>query len=156
MKYIFGISILLFSFGCNSGNSDSAADDKDLNQKTDSMQKYATDVHSYSQPNKVAVTHLDLDINVDMDKHVITGDATYDLERNQGDTVIFDIRDLGIQSVVEVPGDKALDFNIRKGWEYGDALVVTLKKNTNKLCNKTYSESKPNSEGVKIGLCVKV
>lgn len=97
------------------------------------MQKYATDVHSYSQPNKVAVSHLDLDINVDMDKHVVTGDATYDLERNQGDTVIFDIRDLGIQSVVEVPGDKSLDFKIRKGWEYGDALVVTLNKNTNKI-----------------------
>ncbi len=133
MKYILGISILLFSFGCSNGPSNSSAVDKAVNQKPDSMQKYATDVHSYSQPNKVAVTHLDLDINVDMDKHTIMGDATYDLERNQGDTVIFDIRELEIQSVQEVPGDKPLDFKIRKGWEYGDALVVPLNTNTNKV-----------------------
>lgn len=59
------------------------------------------DPHSYSRPDQVAVSHLQLDVAVDFDQKVLTGHATLDLVRHQEDakTLILDTRDLLIQGV---------------------------------------------------------
>ena len=39
------------------------------------------DPHSYSQPSKVSVKHLDLDLKVDFSQKVLEGLATWSLDR---------------------------------------------------------------------------
>lgn len=133
MKYLLSLSVLLFTFGCSnsSTNGDKTADKS--YSKTETMEKYADDVHSYAEPNKVAVTHLDLDIEVDMKNHIVKGSASYDLERTSGDTLILDIRDLEIKKVVEMPGEAPLNYKIREGWEFGDALLIALNDSTKRV-----------------------
>lgn len=110
------------------------------------MEKYAEDAHSYAEPNKVAITHLSLDIAVDMENHIVAGDATYDLERSEGNVLTLDVQDLKIKEVTGLPGGESLDFKIREGWEYGDALDITLNEETEKV--KIAYESSPEAEAL--------
>lgn len=138
MKYLLSLSVLLFAYSCNTSEEQTTA--AKTNANTQPMEKYAHDVHTYAEPNKVAITHLDLDIDVDMENHIVSGDATYELERNTGDTLILDIRGLQIDKVVAEPSGDELEFSIRQGWEYGDALVIKLNEGTSKV-TVTYASS---------------
>ncbi|MGD2115533.1 MAG: M1 family aminopeptidase/hydrolase, partial [Acidobacteriota bacterium] len=65
---------------------------------------YPDDPHSYSRPDRVAVTHLTLDLRVDFDARRLTGRASLDLDNrladSQGpDELILDTRDLEIDRV---------------------------------------------------------
>jgi leukotriene-A4 hydrolase len=58
------------------------------------------DVHSYSNPQTVKVTHVDLDWNVLFEKKMIQGSATLTIERKDKLTpLILDTRDLNIEKV---------------------------------------------------------
>src|ERR1044072_7935857 len=52
------------------------------------------DIHSYSRPDLVRVRHLNLDLDVDFDRRVLTGSVTLELDRTAGAEVILDTRDL--------------------------------------------------------------
>lgn len=109
--------------------------DKAANNNTDTVMSekaYADDPHSFAEPNEVAVTHLSLDIEVDFDKHVVQGIATYDLERNTDDDLILDIDGLTIKKVTDNTGEE-LVFKTEDGNDYGDKLIVTPIPNTDKV-----------------------
>src|SRR5690242_11463746 len=56
------------------------------------------DPHSYSQPGKAAVTHLDWKANVDFDTKTIHAVANWDLDVNvETDIIFFDTKDLNIE-----------------------------------------------------------
>ena len=57
------------------------------------------DIHSYSRPDLVRVRHLNLDLDVDFDRRVLTGSVTLELDRTAGAELILDTRDLTIHSV---------------------------------------------------------
>lgn len=59
------------------------------------------DYHSFANPDAIEVTHLDLDLEVDFDRRVLSGTATLKFKRNRSDadTLILDTRDLTIHSV---------------------------------------------------------
>ena len=60
------------------------------------------DIHSYSNPAQIKVTHLDLDLEVLFDRKVLKGTSTLKLERsaNAGDApLILDTRGLRIEKV---------------------------------------------------------
>jgi leukotriene-A4 hydrolase len=57
------------------------------------------DVHSYSRPDLARVRHLDLDLNVDFGRKILTGAAALHLDRAAGDELILDTRALEIHSV---------------------------------------------------------
>lgn len=57
------------------------------------------DPHSYSEPEKARVTHLNLDLEVDFEQRRLTGIATWDFERISGDHIVFDVRHMQIRSV---------------------------------------------------------
>ena len=59
---------------------------------------YVEEPHSYAQPNEAAITHLNLDINVDFDNEVISGTATYDIVNNNATELILDSKFLDIKS----------------------------------------------------------
>jgi len=58
------------------------------------------DVHSHARPNESRVTHLDLDIKVDMEARRISGTATYSLAGDSAREVVFDTDGLLIDSVL--------------------------------------------------------
>ncbi|MEP7271502.1 MAG: M1 family aminopeptidase/hydrolase, partial [Acidobacteriota bacterium] len=65
--------ILLIS--CNRGEGPTSK------EPATGMSTVARDVHSYSNPDKVKVTHVDLDLEVLFDRKVLKGTATHRLER---------------------------------------------------------------------------
>lgn len=59
------------------------------------------DIHSFSRPNEVKVTHIDLDVSVDFSKKEIAGTAALHIENISGSNeLILDTRDLTIEKVV--------------------------------------------------------
>jgi leukotriene A-4 hydrolase/aminopeptidase len=60
----------------------------------------ARDIHSYSNPQQVRQTHLDLDLDVDFDKRQLRGHATLTLDRKDpAAPLILDTRDLVVSRV---------------------------------------------------------
>ena len=80
------------------------------------------DVHSFGDPTKVRVTHIDLDLKVDFAARQLVGEAILGYQRAPGakDTpLVLDTRDLAIESVEEVADDDhlgrhAVDFRLGK------------------------------------------
>jgi len=61
------------------------------------------DYHSFSNPEQVAVTHLDLDLTVDFDRRVLSGEATLTFKRKaeNASTLVLDTKDLTIHGVTD-------------------------------------------------------
>lgn len=60
----------------------------------------AHDYHSFSEPQKLRVTHVDLDLTVDFDHHQLSGHATLKLDnKTASKKLILDTRDLTISAV---------------------------------------------------------
>jgi leukotriene A-4 hydrolase/aminopeptidase len=77
------------------------------------------DVHSYSNPSQVRVTHLDLVLEVDFDKKELSGQVTLDLKRDSQDArLILDTMALDIRKVEVSKGES--DF-VATTWSQGDS-----------------------------------
>lgn len=133
MKYLSFIAIAFLWMGCAEGPQSGSESENDTAENQNDMEKYADDPHSFSEPNKVATTHLDLDVDVAFDRQVIEGTAIYDLERNEGNELILDVRDLNIARVYDQNTDENLPFKIDKGDPYGDALKIELEDGTTRV-----------------------
>jgi len=73
--------------------------------------------YSYANPSQVVMTHMDLDIDVDFDRRVIAGTATFDLDHKTSANVVhFDTWALRILEVT-ADGKKAR-------WTLGDSLPL--------------------------------
>lgn len=66
------------------------------------------DPHSFSEPRKFRLRHVDLDLSVSFESRLIEGAATLEFERfaGAGDVLVLDSRDLEIHSI-EGSGDRA-------------------------------------------------
>ena len=72
------------------------------------------DVHSYARPAEAVAKHLNLDLTVDFDRKVLTGQAAYLIENKTGaNEIIFDTRDLHIEQVLL--GDELKETTFRLG-----------------------------------------
>lgn len=58
------------------------------------------DPHSFSDPGRAQVKHLELDIAVDFEREQLVGSATWKFERKSGDRIIFDVKDMQIRGAV--------------------------------------------------------
>ncbi len=86
------------------------------------------DTHSYARPEEAVITHLNLDILVNMDKQRIKGTATYDVNRREAEMLILDTKGLTISSVMDGSGN-ALSFKLQKPDSImGSALAIMLPK----------------------------
>ena len=103
----------------------------DLEKNSKSIIKYAIDTHSFAKPNEAVAKHLDLDINVDFNKKIISGKATYLINKKKTAKFIhFDAKALIIKNVT-VNNDEETSYNLVKGDKiHGDNLTVALPKNT--------------------------
>ncbi|MGB6036192.1 MAG: M1 family metallopeptidase [Cryomorphaceae bacterium] len=95
--------------------------------------KYADDTHSFSNPNEIAVTHLDLDLAVNFEDRKISGTVVYDLERNADGDLILDADGLTITAARDAATDEELQFSLKDGDDYGNELVIKLNAETEKV-----------------------
>lgn len=103
--------------------------------------RYVMDPHSYAKPQEAAATHLELDLQVDMEGRRISGTATYLLQRQGGDSVIFDTDGLHIEKVTLADGTEAPFAMGAKDPILGQALRVALPPGADKVAI-TYSTSR--------------
>jgi len=99
------------------------------------------DPHSYSNPDKISVKHIELDLEIFWDTKILGGTATLFFDRRDAgkhpDTLILDTRDLQIQKITSLKG------NERKWWFektdsiFGTALCIELAK-TDSIVTITY------------------
>ncbi|GAB5555810.1 MAG: M1 family metallopeptidase [Schleiferiaceae bacterium] len=94
---------------------------------------YAKDSHSYSEPNKAVVTHLDLALHVDFDSKTLFGKATWDVDVKQGNQIIFDCKDLTINSVQDQDGKELVFSTGPVDNTLGQPLWITVGDTTTKV-----------------------
>lgn len=112
----------------------------------------AADTHSYAEPDKVRVTALALDLDVAMDKHVLSGHADLSLEWQDQATreLVLDTRDLAIEKVEAIEANGAaqsLKFELKPSDPIlGSALHIALPVPSPKV--RVYYHTSPNASGL--------
>ena len=93
------------------------------------------DYHTAASRSDARVTHLDLNIEVDMAKHIISGTATYLLDENaSSDTIYFDTKDLKITKITDADSHQNLNFELFNPDKIlGSALEVFVNKDTKSI-----------------------
>ena len=123
-----------------------APEDKTAQVDDSKTERYVKDVHSFAQPDKIAVSHIGLELVADFTTKTLSGTATHTLMHNGvADEVHFDVADLRIDAAYDDMGNP-LPYEVKKGNDYGDDLVVKINPET-KLVNILYSTS-PDSKAV--------
>ncbi|WP_040250740.1 hydrolase/aminopeptidase [Psychroserpens mesophilus] len=103
---------------------------------------YAEELHSYAQPNKSVIKHLNLDITVNFEDQVIDGVATYTIDNNKASEIILDSKFLDIVKV-EADG-KITEYELGEvNEQLGQPLTIHITEDTKtisvyyKTTNKT-------------------
>jgi len=75
------------------------------------------DPHSHADLQKFRVRHIDLDLNVDFSKEVLTGSATLQVERIDAAAreLVLDTRDLIVRKVELLRGEKPIEVSFKLG-----------------------------------------
>lgn len=120
MKYLL-ICLCLLSYACS--------------EKKDAGSRQSADPHSFSSPRRVIVKHLNLDLKVDFDSHVLSGRAEWTLENLSGDkSVIFDTRDLKIEKVTTGDDQHNAEYVLGKPVKYmGQSLEINIRPSDKKV-----------------------
>lgn len=90
------------------------------------------DPHSHARPDEAVITHLELDLVVDMAARSIRGTATYAIRATDADSIVFDTDGLEILGVTLADGSKA-PFSLGAASFLGRALTVSIPKGTERL-----------------------
>ncbi|MCI0488039.1 MAG: M1 family metallopeptidase [Blastocatellia bacterium] len=93
------------------------------------------DPHSFAEPEKVVVTHLDLDAKVDFDKKQIAGLATLRIDnKTKAQKLHLDTRDLNVYRVTLGKGDTETKFSLGDEVEFmGRPLIVDIQPDTTEV-----------------------
>lgn len=138
MKKIFIIiwsCTILILANCINSTKTLAQDSKKENTSTSMhhnhvhADQYVDEFHSYAQPNKAAITHLDLEIDIDFDKKILGGKATYQIHSQDTEEIILDSKYLDI---IKAEADGvATDFELGAFDEsLGQPLKIKIKEST--------------------------
>lgn len=136
-------SILLIQ--CGEEEASTTKDTKDMN--TVKVKNPRKDVHSFAQPEIAKTKHLNLNLTADFEKKTLAGFASFDLENNQADKIIFDVRDLNIEKVTIGENETPTTFKIGEAKEFlGNPLEVVITPTTKKV--KIYYSTNPDAAAV--------
>lgn len=105
------------------------------------------DYHSFSNPEQISVSHLALDLDVNFDKKIISGDVELTVKRMQegANTLILDTRDLTIKGVTA--NGMPIPYTLGKEDSFlGAPLSITVPEGVNKV-TVSYHTS-PQASGV--------
>ena len=108
------------------------------NKETDTATQKKTvvkDEHTFAQPDKAIVKHLDLDIKVDFDTQTIAGKASWTIDNvSKGNEIIFDENTLEITKVTLGDDEKETQFSLGNAVEFhGKPLKITIDAATTKV-----------------------
>jgi aminopeptidase N len=108
---------------------------KDPSDKTTPQNQTTKDSHSFSNPTKAVVKHLDLDIKVDFDTQTISGKASWTIDNiAKGTEIIFDENTLNITKVTLGNDEKETQFKLGDSVKFhGKPLRITIEPNTTKV-----------------------
>ncbi|MDQ3396023.1 MAG: aminopeptidase, partial [Bacteroidota bacterium] len=111
------------------------------------MKNYIKDDHSFADPNKALVKHLDWDATVDFDKKIISGTASLTIEVfPRAENLILDTKNLKISKVTLNNGEEAVFHKSQEDKILGAPLIIDIKPSTTKV-NIEYSTS-PGAEAL--------
>lgn len=94
--------------------------------------EHVMDKHSASTPDEAYITHLDLDLVVDMVAQAISGSASYDIVNLGRGRIVFDTRGLIISEVKDADG-KVLKHTMGDSTFLGRALMVEIGPDVKRL-----------------------
>ena len=135
MNKVLGLLLLLSLFSCQNETQTDMVE----------LSKDRIDTHSYANPAKAFTKHLSLDLEADFDKKILKGKVSHEIQNNQSEQIIFDIKDLDIEKVTIGDGkENETTFIIGDEEKFkGQSLKVDIKPNT-KFVNIYYS-TRPSS-----------
>lgn len=147
-KFAWFLTLLPLFIACSGApeNSASTAQTDTTGIDSDTI-KAGVDYHSFSNPDEIIVTHLDLDLTADFDSSVLSGTATltYRKQQSDADTLMLDTRDLTISGVSA--NGTPIDYELQAADpELGAALEIQLPEQGNQVTVE-YSTS-PSASGV--------
>jgi leukotriene-A4 hydrolase len=133
MKRLFFVFPILILFSCQQNKLVTTSD----------LNPAKLDAHSFSEPQKAVVKHLDLEINVDFTTQILTGKASWLIDNiTKSDEIIFDTRQLQIQKITLGDDEKETTFSLAENVKIlGQALKVKITDSTKKV-NIYYTTSK--------------
>ncbi|TAF66640.1 MAG: M1 family peptidase [Cytophagales bacterium] len=90
-----------------------------------------TDVHSFAQPQKAYITHLNLNLEADFDNKILKGKATLEYKNiAQTSQIHLDTRDLDILQITQ--NNQPIKFQLTEPKEYlGQALIIDINPQLN-------------------------
>ena len=92
MKICLQLFALMLIFSCKPA-------DKPM-QETDNQNIERLDPHSFSEPEKAIVKHLDLKLKIDFNTQILSGVAVWAIENtSKSDQIVFDIKGLEIEKI---------------------------------------------------------
>src|SRR5690606_18980568 len=124
MKYLLLLLFLISFTSCRQGN-------KNLGEITPP----AGDPHSFAEPRQAVVKHLDLNIKVDFNTKILTGEAVWTIENvSGGDEIVFDVRGLNIEKVTLDGGTDETMFALGDEEKYlGQPLSIQIGPQTKRV-----------------------
>ena len=125
MKKLLMLILVLFAFACQPKS------DKVAMEKMEGVQ----DPHSFAEPLKAVVKHLDLTIKVDFNTKLISGVARWTIENpSKGGEIIFDARNLKISKITLGDDERETTFDLGDDTKFmGQALKVKIDEATSKV-----------------------
>jgi leukotriene-A4 hydrolase len=104
------------------------------------------ETHSYARPEEAVVTHLDLTLDINLDKKRLKGTAVYDVKAKKGGTLVLDIKGLSVSSVTDGEGNP-LKYKIQDADPVlGSPLVILLADETKRV--SIHYSTTDNSDGL--------
>ena len=87
-----------------------------------------SDPNSYSRPDLVKTNHVHLEVEVNFEKKILTGNVLLSLEKidPQAESVILDVRSLAISKVYEEESGKPLEYTVGSPSGFGEKLEIQL------------------------------
>ena len=133
MQRLFFVFPFLILFSCQQNKPMTTSD----------LNPVKLDAHSFSEPQKAVVKHLDLEIKVDFTTQILTGKASWLIDNiNKSDEIIFDTRQLQIQKITLGDDEKETTFSLAENVAiFGQALKVKIGDSTTRV-NIYYTTSK--------------
>ena len=125
MKKLLMLILVLFAFACQPKS------DKVAMEKMEGVK----DPHSFAEPLKAVVKHLDLTLKVDFNTKLISGVARWTIENpSKGGEIIFDARNLKISKITLGDDERETTFDLGNDTKFmGQALKVKINEATSKV-----------------------
>lgn len=127
--HLIGMGILVaLAAGCRQGDGK----ERSAGSPDASLTDTVMDSHSAARPQEAYITHLDLDIEVDMQARRIAGTARYSLNKGHGERVVFDTDGLTIEAVT-LPDGSPLEHSLGEVGAFGTPLQVVLPRDADSV-----------------------